>query len=142
MLTASCVCILLGALMILLGKLWGFRIDLTEEYRGRAAGVVAEIVAGTPDAAGIRAGIHDYYYPVIAYYANGLLYRETCSQGSNPCEFSLNEKVTVCYDIQDPRRFKIQQNEKYRVLSQALYYGGFFFCCLGGIFFLLFATRG
>ena len=39
-----------------------------EPYKGRAVATVVDIVPDTPDHKGKAAGIHDYYYPVFAYY--------------------------------------------------------------------------
>ncbi len=141
MLPASCILILLGGLCLLGGKVWQIFILKEEQYKGKAVGTVAEVIAGEPDKAGILAGIHDYYYPIIAFYAGGHLYKLKYHKGSNPSIFQIRQKVNVCYDEKDPTRFEIYTRKRSTTLAITMYYLGFVFCCVGGILFLLFATR-
>lgn len=56
-----------------------------DPYKGRAVATVVELAPGKPDRAGKEAGVHDYYYPVMTFYAsNGRLIRERYRKGSNP----------------------------------------------------------
>ena len=142
MLTASMIFIIIGAVCVIAGRLWDYRIESGEFYLGRSEGVVTEIVPGEPDGEGLQAGIHDYYYPVICYYANGRLYRERYFQGSNPCPYRINDRLELCYDDREPTHFRIREKGRNRIISRTVYYLGFLFCCMGGIFFLMFATRG
>lgn len=141
MLIASCVLILLGALCLIGGKLWQFGLLKETDYKGKTIGSVADIVVGVPDKKGITEGIHDYYYPVVAFYAKGHLYKLQYHKGSNPSRFQLHERVDIRYCEQDPTKFEILTDHRMANLANTMYYLGFVFCCAGGIFFLLFATR-
>ena len=142
MLTASMIFIVLGGLLVLAGYLWQIGIESRHRYKGKTDGVVAEIVAGEPDSFGRQAGIHDYYFPVITYYADGILYREQYDKGSNPSQYSVNEKVEIRYNERKPQEFEVYTGEKNMELAKVMYYAGLCCCCIGGIFFLIFATRG
>ena len=84
MLTASIVFIALGGLLVLAGYFWLLSIEGRQKYKGKTTGVVAEIVAGEPDSFGRQAGIHDYFYPVITFYADGILHREQSKRNLRP----------------------------------------------------------
>lgn len=142
MLTASIFFIVIGALLVLGGYLWSLQITHTSGYTGQTEGTVASLEVGEPDALGSGAGIHDYYYPVVTYYANGMLYRERCRKGANPPEYGVGQKVTVYYEERHPENFELNAEGVHTHLARTLYYCGFVCCCIGGIFFLLFATRG
>lgn len=142
MLTASIIFIALGGILVLVGYLWLFAIEERQKYKGKTTGVVAEIVADEPDAFGRQAGVHDYFYPVITYYAEGILHRERYGKGSNPCQYSVNEKVKIRYNERKPAEFELYTEDKSTELAKMMYYAGFACCCIGGIFFLIFATRG
>ena len=142
MLTASIICMALGALLVLAGYLWQVGIESRHRYKGRTTGVVAEIVAGEPDTFGRQAGIHDYYFPVLTYYADGILYREQYEKGSNPSRYGVNDKVEIRYNERHPQEFELYTKEKNTELAKMMYYAGLVCCCIGGIFFLIFATRG
>mgnify|MGYP004470362135 FL=1 len=142
MLTASIVFIALGGLLVLTGYFWLLSIEERQKYKGKTTGVVAEIVAGEPDSFGRQAGIHDYFYPVITFYADGILHREQYAKGSNPCLYMVNEEVQIRYNERKPEEFELYKNDKRTELARTIYYAGFLCCCIGGIFFLIFATRG
>ena len=142
MLTTSMIFIILGGILVLAGYLWQIAMESRYHCKGKATGVVAEIVAGEPDSFGRQAGIHDYFFPVITYYAEGILYREQYTKGSNPCQYSINEKVNIRYNEKNPAEYEIDTGDKRMELAKMMYYAGFCCCCLGGIFFLIFATRG
>lgn len=141
MLVASCIFILLGALCLIGGKIWQFGLLKEERYKGRATGTVAEIVTGVPDEAHKSMGVHDHYYPVVAFYAKGHLYKLKNPKGDALARYQVNERVNVRYDEDDPEKFEIHVNSASYIAAMTVYYLGFLFCCMGGLFFLLFATR-
>lgn len=133
MLILSGVFIFIGVVLVLGTAVFRYYFQGKEKYQGRADGQVVDLVMDKPDEEGERAGIHHYYYPVIAYYANGLLFKERYEKGSNPSEFRMNQHLKICFNLEkDPRSY----------LLTAVYLLGFLFCIAGGITFLLFATRG
>lgn len=137
----SWICMILGVFMVAAGRAAGSYRKKLEPYKGRAEATVIDIVADAPDKEGMAAGIHDYYYPVIAYYAGGRLIKKTYPRGSNPCEFYKNQKLKIYYDEKHPSRCKIAEADRLKKLSFWLYYGGFVAGGLGCILFVLYATR-
>ena len=121
--------------------LWKEYQESQAKYRGKAIATVVEIIADVPDKKGLDAGIHDYYYGIFAYYAEGRLYKERYRRGGNPCPFVLNQKIEIQYDTEKPNHFKIARKTQKNYLCSAMYYTGLFFCGMGGILFLLFAMR-
>ena len=85
---------LLGVIFIFLGFLCRRYRNIHAKYKGRAEATVVEIVAGHPDEKGRQEGVHNYFYPVFAYYADGVLIRKRYRYGSNPCKFVLNQKLS------------------------------------------------
>lgn len=112
-----------------------------QRYRGKAVATVVEIVVDEPDRKGKEKGIHDYYYAVLAYYAEGRLYKKRCERGGNPCPFALNQKIEIQYDEANPEHFRIREKTQISYVSPALYYGGLLACLTGGLLFLLTAMR-
>ena len=135
------VLIILGAVSLLAGLLCRNYGNRRERYRGRAEATVVDIVADEPDARGKEMGIHDYFYPVFAFYANGRLIRERFPQGSNPCEFILNQKVKIQYKLSEPSVFRLKQKNSMERTAKLLHVVGMLLILAGGALFLLFANR-
>lgn len=135
------VLIVLGAISMLAGMLCKKYRRSQEHYRGRAEATVVEIVADEPDAKGKEMGIHDYYYPVFAYYAKGRLFRQRYLYGSNPCKFYMNQKVKIRYKNSDPSHFVLKEKNSMEQLSGLLHYAGLGLIAAGVIIFVLFANR-
>ena len=103
---ASEVLFVLGILFTVAGVIFREIRRAKDPYKGRAVATVVELAPGKPDRAGKEAGVHDYYYPVMTFYAsNGRLIRERYRKGSNPPAFRVGEKVPVRYDAEKPERF-------------------------------------
>lgn len=137
----SWIFIILGFLLVVAGSI-GSTYNLSKErYKGHASGTVVEIVAGMPDQRGLESGVHDYYYPVIAYFARGQFFKEQYTKGSNPCPFTVNQKIALRYDLENPEKFVIAKPTRLHYLSRLSYFAGLFFCISGGIAFLLYAMR-
>ena len=111
---------------------------MKEEYKGHTTGIVEALIPDMPDEEGIRQGIHDYYYPLIAFYAEGLLYKQKYPKGNNPADYSVNQIVEIAYDIEKPEHFKIAESNSIQKMSQILYYLGMGFCILAILTFFLF----
>ncbi|MEI3139334.1 MAG: DUF3592 domain-containing protein [Lachnospiraceae bacterium] len=140
MLTASIVFIALGGLLVLAGYFWLLCSEGRQKYKGKTTGVVAG-VRGEPDSFGRQAGIHDYFYAVITFYADGILERERYAEGSNPCLYMVNEEVQIPYNERKPEEFELYKSDKRAELTSRIYSAGFLCCCIGGIFFIIFANE-
>ena len=105
---ASEVFFILGILLTIAGIIFREIRRAKDPYKGRAVATVVELSPGKPDRAGKEAGVHDYYYPVMSFYASsGRLIRERYRKGSNPPAFRVGEKVPIRYDVQKPERFTL-----------------------------------
>ena len=100
-----------------------------------------EIVADEPDFKGKEQGIHDYFYPVFAYYADGRLIRKRYQYGSNPCKFYLNQKVKIRYKHHDPSAFVLERKNPLEQKAKFLHYAGLLLIVAGAAIFILFANR-
>lgn len=139
--TFSWLFMIAGVLLIIAGLVSQAYQQDKERYKGRATATVVEIVADMPDDEGLARGIHDYYYPVFAYYAGGRLFKVRYPGGGNPCPYSMNQKVEIQYNTENPSLFKIQEKTQLNKLSNFLYRMGFLCCIGGGVLFVLFAMR-
>lgn len=139
--TWSWVCMVFGVLLAIGGRIAASYRRSQEPYKGRAEATVVEIVADEPDEKGKEAGIHDYYYPVIAYYAKGRLIKKTYPEGGNPCPFTINQKFNIYYDEEQPEKCKIARTDQLKKVSRTLYIVGYGMLALGGMLFLLYAAR-
>ena len=132
---------LLGVIFIFLGFLCRRYRNIHAKYKGQAEATVVEIVAGHPDEKGRQEGVHNYFYPVFAYYADGVPIRKRYRYGSNPCKFVLNQKVNIRYKISNPSIFIIERGNYLERRAKILYYLGIFLVLSGTFIFILFANR-
>ena len=107
--TLSIVLFSVGGIVVALSLMGRSYADRVQRYSWKATATVVEIEADTPDKIGRAKGIHDYYYAVFAYYAEGRLYKKRYERGGNPCAFSLNQAVDIQYDIEKPERFRLRE---------------------------------
>lgn len=135
------VLMLLGVICIFAGFLCRRYRNIHAKYKGRAEATVVEIVTGQPDDRGKERGIHDYFYPVFAYYAGGRLIRRKYRYGSNSCKFVLNQKVMIRYKFSNPSIFIIERENYLERRARILYYIGIGMILVGAFIFLLFANR-
>lgn len=139
--TLSWICMVMGSLMAVGGRISDSRRKQQEPYKGRAEATVIEIVAGEPDRRGREAGIHDYYYPMLAFYAKGRLIKKVYPDGGNPCRYRLNQKLKLYYDEKNPEHCKISGKDRKKTISASLYYGGYGLLGLGAVLFCMYAGR-
>jgi len=137
----SWVFIILGILLIIIGNISSTFDKRKEVYKGHTVGTVVGLAAGLPDESGRESGVHDYYYPIIAYYARGQFFKERYGKGGNPCPFSLNQKLSLCYDIESPDQFIVAEPTQLHYISKVCYFTGLGLCIAGGFTFLMFAMR-
>lgn len=139
--SASEVLFVIGILLTVAGAVYRVFRREKEPYKGRVTGTVVELVPGKPDSKGKAQGIHDYYYPVFVYYANGRLMKERCRKGSNPPAFRIGDKVSLKYDLDSPDHFIINHTGREDRLERILYIAGLAGIIAGGVCYLLFGLR-
>lgn len=135
------VLIVFGAICMAVGGLFTHYRKNKEDFRGRAEATVVEIVADEPDSRGKEKGIHDYFYPVMAYYADGILIRQRFREGGNPCKFRINQRVNVRYKLSNPENFVLDEKNSAKQAGKILYYAGLALVVAGGAVFMMFANR-
>lgn len=134
------ILVILGILFMTAGKLYKNYKETAEKYTEETLGTVIEVIPDEPDEGGKAQGIHDYYYPVFAYYAGGQLYKERFFQGSNPPEFQVNQEVKLCYNKRNPSQYIIAQKTAADYVPTMLYVGGFICCMLAIVNYMAFAS--
>lgn len=139
--TLSWVLLFGGALLIGAAAIQRMYREEKEHFKGTATGTVVDIIADVPPDEDIAARVHDYYYPVIAYYAEGRLYKERGRRGGNPCPYVLNQEIAIKYDLHHPDKFRIAGRKKSTRRADLLRLIGLLCCITGGILFLLYAMR-
>lgn len=135
------VMMILGGLMTAAGAVLRIYLREKDPYKGRVTATVVELVADIPDSLGQRRGIHDYFYPVFAYYANGRLMKERYRLGSNPPQFYQGQKVQLKYDLNAPYKFELVRAEPREKLERLLYFCGIGCILAGFACYLLFGMR-
>ena len=133
--------IILGVIMVIAGNISSTYDKSKEPYKGHTIGTVVDLVVGVPDKTGLKSGVHNYFYPVIAYYAQGQFFKERYRRGGNPCPFTINQKLSLYYDTKKPEKFKIVQPTRLYYISKMCYFTGLAFCLAGGLAFLMYAMR-
>lgn len=135
------ILIALGAFAVFAGVIWRNYCGRREHYQGRTEATVVDIEIDEPDRKGKEMGVHDYFYPVFAYYAGGTLIRQRYRYGSNPCQFYKNQKVRIRYKLSNPAAFVLERKNPLEQKAKLLYYGGLCLILAGGAIFMLFANR-
>lgn len=135
------VLILLGAAAMFAGLVCRKYSRSREEFEGRAEASVVDVVAGEPDDKGKEKGIHDYFYPVFAYYAGGVLIQQRYRYGSNPSRFYRGQKVSIRYKLSEPSSFVLEKKNCMEERGRLLHYAGLLLILAGGVIFILFANR-
>lgn len=139
--SASEILFVIGILLTVAGIFYRLYRQRKDPYKGRATATVVGLIPDTPDSQGRAAGIHDYYYPVFAYYANGRLMKKRYNKGSNPPAFHIGDKVPLRFDTNAPEHFALCLPGKEDHLERFLYLGGLL-CIIGGLVcYLLFGLR-
>ncbi len=133
--------LILGIILTAAGIIYRAYLKEKEPLKGRVSATVVEIVTGPPDIKGAEKGIHDYFYPVFAYYANGQLRKEQYEKGSNPPSFYKGQKVALKFDLKNPGNFQIEKKEREEQLGSLLYFLGLGMILAGLILYLLFGLR-
>lgn len=139
--TLSFLLMVIGAVMAVVSRAGSSYSDNRQTYRGKATATVVDIVIDEPDRRGREKGIHDYYYAVFAYYADGILYKKRYDKGGNPCPFVLNQKIPIRYSERRPERFCIREKSQMNYISTVCYFGGLFLCIVGVLVFVLASMR-
>ncbi len=137
---AGLLSMLIGIAAAVAGAVWKRRQTSREIYKGHTTGRVVELHL-LPDRSG-RSGYHDCYYPVVEYYAQGLLFRSELSEGSWPSRYAVNDEVAVCFDPADPDLWEIEEKKKTSYLPDLLSAAGYLLILVSVICMLAYTSSG
>lgn len=121
----------LGFLFVLIGVL------LTVFFRKRrekASAIAAATVADVERRSGSDG--RSCYYPVFAYYADGIMRRVTSSFGSSPCRYHVGEEVEIHYNAEKPEQIWVERDEGMKKLCCGIFIG------IGSLFFVIGVVLG
>lgn len=133
--------LILGIILTVAGMIYRAYLKEKEPLKGRVSATVVEVVAGPPDGNGAAKGVHDYFYPVFAYYANGQLRKERYKKGSNPPAFYKGQKVTLKFNLENPGDFQVEKKEREDRIGSLFYFLGLGLIFAGLILYLMFGLR-
>ena len=139
---ASCFLIVAGILFLIGGIVCQLYQNYKEPFEGKTTARVVDLLLRETENRRQPMLYKNCYYPVLEYYARGKLYKVIHWEGSYPSTFHLNQEVSLFYNQADPLEYKIAENRKMKLLSQALYAVGVLGIAVGCIIFLIFARRG
>ncbi|MCD7882456.1 MAG: DUF3592 domain-containing protein [Lachnospiraceae bacterium] len=78
---------------------------------------------------------------VFQYFAEGKLVKVVDSEDAYPCPYKLGQRVRLCYDSENPEKYKVLREEKMRYRSIALNVIGVILIMAGVLMFLAYAMR-
>lgn len=104
-----------------------------KRYSGRAYGVVVEIISRSGFSS-VHSGMRSrrYYAPQIRYNVNGFDLFSHPMVFKYPCNYSVGQTVTVCYDPQNPEKMKIEGDKTVTILSIIFFIVSGILILLGG----------
>jgi|GEM_PF-1529939 hypothetical protein len=110
--------------------------SIQKKYNKVSSGSIIDLVLEEADATGRAKGIKEYYYPVVAYYANGQLKKVKSKIGKFPTTFKVNQTVWVRYNEKKPEDCFVQEKNPLRYLQiwQICYALGILFCVVALIY--------
>jgi hypothetical protein len=105
---------------------------IKKKYNKVSSGNIIDLVLEKADLEGRKKGIKEYYYPIIAYYANGQLKKVKSKIGKFPTTFRVNQTVWVRYDEKNPEDCFVQEKNPLRYIQiwQVCYILGVLFCII------------
>lgn len=112
-----------------------------EPYHGHAEARVVEIAVVPREGKDSFSEYHNRLAAVFEFYADGRPVKVTDDSAVYPCPYHLNDRVQICYDPEDPQRYRIIRKNHWsgaagRCRTLAV------LCLLGGCsLFLLYAGR-
>ena len=128
--------IVLGLVMLVAGVILKAVDREKEIYEGHATARVGELVRRDGDGR-----YRSRYYPVLEYYAEGMLYKVVYPSGAYPARWEVGKELNILYEPADPEKYCIVENSVRLVLPQILQTAGIAFLLLGVVSFIRFASR-
>lgn len=88
-----------------------------ENYSGVASGTVVDNeIRYSRSTEGYT---YSHYHPVIEYYANGALIKNTYFVGTGSAKYYPGQKITIKYDINNPTKFYIEGEKTTLIIGSA-----------------------
>ncbi|HIT89694.1 MAG TPA: hypothetical protein IAC41_04670 [Candidatus Merdenecus merdavium] len=131
----------IGVIFVVLGLASQKFLKKKERFSGSTTGTVIDIVLDEADEDGKERGIREYFYPVLGYYANGILHKVRCKHGSYPSKYKINDTIKIKYDEHDPSCFVLAKSNRMNRFSRLLYVCGIASCVLADVIFIIYSSQ-
>ena len=128
--------VLLGLACLSAGVILKIYDSRKEAFPGHATARVVDLVRRDENGR-----FRSRYYPVLEYYAEGLLYKVIYPEGSYPAKWNVGEELKLLYEPADPETFQVVETGVRGRLPQYLQLGGTLLLMTGIVLFLCFASR-
>lgn len=128
--------IVLGLAMLAAGVILKAVDREKEIYKGHARAKVVEHRRRDEDGR-----YRSRLYPVLEYYAEGMLYKVVYPHGSYPARWNIGKELNILYEPTDPEEYCIVEATFRYWLPQILQAGGILFLLIGVVSFIRFASR-
>ena len=128
--------ILTGILLICAGLVLKALDQSREVYEGHARAKVVSLQRREEDGR-----YRSRFYPVLEYYAEGMLYKVVYPEGSFPSRWEIGKEVNILYEPSNPEVYQIQEQTMRSRLPQILWISGICLLLLGAVCFIRFASR-
>ncbi|MCD8022246.1 MAG: hypothetical protein LUF30_04490 [Lachnospiraceae bacterium] len=134
------VLIIIGILVYLAGLVLKLRNDSRRPYAGYAEAKVVDIVPIERERYAPYA-FRNRQCAVFEFFADGKLVKVTDQADTYPCPYHMNQYIRLCYDPDDPQKFRIIRKEWLLYGSIALKALGVLLFLGGVLLFLIYARR-
>lgn len=112
-----------------------------EVYPGRTEARVVEIVTEPRTGDATLSEFRHRQAAVFEFYAGGKLIKVKDPSDTYPCPYKLHQRVKICYDPYDPQQYRILGKNKWKDAGRCVYALSIFSFVLGGVLFLMHASR-
>ncbi len=137
---AGTVLLIIGVVIAVVGIVLNTYSVSSRPYEGLTEGKVVDIVS-VERSPNEEAEFRNRQAAVFEFYANGKLMKVVDQNGTYPCPYELNQKVSISYDPEFPVRFRVIHEKRRSYLSVILNIVGVIFILGGVLLFMRYAVR-
>ena len=128
--------LVLGLGLLIAGIILKIVDEGKEVYDGHAKAKVVDLVVREENGR-----YRTRYYPVLEYYAQGMLFKVVYPEGSYPSRWDVGKELDILYEPSDPQEYVIVDKTVRLYLPQILQAAGIALLVIGVISFIRFASR-
>ncbi len=137
----SCVLFILGGVFAAASLYVRYKIQKQERYQGHTEARVVDLVTENREGAFSLSQFGNRQAAVLEYYAEGKLYKVTDETDAYPCPFHLGQRLSICYNTENPKEYVIVRRDFWRCLRMVFAAGGILLVLAGCAVFLIYAQR-